>query len=136
MSVTPTLDWCAVKSGEPITQGSGVGVNSVPELVTALEHHLRNTYPINEVPPALLVELGELSAHGKHFTNRLLQFSENMIVACGQVPKRPVFVHMGYGPHDKIKGSMCSMDGMVSKNMDEVTCPDCRTIMFDTSHRG
>lgn len=133
--LTPRVDWSVVSGGHPLDE---VGGYKTPvELVEHFEAEVRQTFPINSVPPEVVIMVAEIKRDAQKLSGSMHRLSEVMRDLCGHVQEKPSFIHLGFGPRGgAFVGSMCSESGVLSNNMSEVTCPACRKVMFDTSHRG
>jgi hypothetical protein len=132
---TATVDWLALLDGAEVP-GTAVGFSSPAELVVGLEHHLRNTYPINEVPVDMVQRLNVVKSKAADLSQAVRVFAQAMAMELQQKPPERQVVHMGFGPQDKVVGTLCGGEGMISKVRDDVTCTDCLKVLRDTADRG
>jgi hypothetical protein len=132
--ITPTRHWPEVQKGAEVRDN--LNIRSPATLALALENDLRATFPINQVPGHLLEALREVHQDTKRLTHSLHEFARKMAAECRQVDREPPVLHMGFGPRDVIRGSMCGADGAIIKDMEKVTCGDCVRVMQETSGRG
>lgn len=134
MTLTPTRDWTKVTQGGDVRDN--LTIHGPAALALAFEDELRSTFPINQVPQHLIAAARTVHQDAKRLTQSLHEFALSMANECGQKATAPPVVHMGFGPRDVIRGSMCGEDGAVVKDMGRVTCPNCTRVMEETAGRG
>lgn len=132
--LTPTREWPAVMQGGEVRDN--LTIRAPAALALAMEDELRATFPINQVPGHLIEAVRTVHQDAKRLTHSLHEFARAMAKECAQTAREPAVMHMGFGPRDVIRGTMCGADGAIIKDMSKVTCSDCIRVMQETAGRG
>lgn len=134
-TVTPTREWGAFIRAPDATDDGYLQCDIALEMHAQLAGHLRDTFPINQVPAELVDALAAVHQDAVALLKSSAAFGEAMVKACKQTPSDKPPMHLGYGKGSSFVGTMCGADGAMTKSNAEVTCPACKSIIHETADK-